>query len=1019
MIQGILKKILLAASGCTVIVAFPVYTEELVSRNYTTGINQIASGDHTVTAGDVLLDASGYTGMFYYQRSILNTTNGRMNIDIAQGKTLSIIGFNNNPVDNSSAVYAWKRGTLSGTMTFTGGNVVVSNVVKDSSSNIYGLFAGPGGVLNFESDGANKINLSVLVPLADEVSTHRHGIGLYEGELNFDGGQFYINVDGDPGSYSIDRRIGILMSGGSSLNVRADNILIDTNESAIMVGRIAGSANYPLAYNVVNNANLEANFIHLKSSQGILSRVGSDYLTRSRFTFTGTTLIEAIVHGDIDNLFGDNVGGDILSANSTDFVFNSDTTLIGENLTPLGTRGEHEHEYLGWLDGHWLRGVALMDTSSLIANADFKLQGNGGYYNTGLYLWESQALFKGRTSISVLNGVDTTRGVYLYGSPEETTYAEFQDDLTVSTSGSQAEYISGIEVLAGGKADIQKGLFINDNPAITWSLISSGAGSLIDVNTSETGTVQIDGDIGATNGGTLNMTLNNANSWLTAASYTATTTSTSQGVVDMNITNGAVWNMTGNSHVTNLSLSGGRVNMLAPGNTGAFKSLTVEGDYIGGGTLMMNTVLGGDNSATDKLIVEGNTSGHTLVAINNIGGMGAQTVEGIEIVNVAGNSSGTFEKESRIVAGAYDYNVIRRGSNWYLSSTGGLSDPVDPGVPASPEIPQAPVHPGGPSQIRPEFGSYLANNLAANTLFISRLHDRLGETQYTDALTGESKTTSMWIRNVGSHTRFNDDSEQLKTQSNSYVLQLGGDLAQWSSDGLDRWHLGLMAGYANSRSRTTSALNNHHSRGSVDGYSVGLYGTWYANEPDQSGSYVDTWMLYNWFDNTVNGQYQASETYKSKGITAAVEAGYSLKVAESQQLTYWIQPKAQIVWMDVQADDHRERNGTPVKADSTGNLMTSLGVRAYVNRKPTVEEDKMAGIQPFVEANWIHNSHSPRVTMGEMPNDVQGVKDLAELKIGVEGQLSSRLTVWGNISGQVGSDHYSNAQGMVGVKYNW
>ena len=99
--------------------------------------------------------------------------------------------------------------------------------------------------------------------------------------------------------------------------------------------------------------------------------------------------------------------------------------------------------------------------------------------------------------------------------------------------------------------------------------------------------------------------------------------------------------------------------------------------------------------------------------------------------------------------------------------------------------------------------------------------------------------------------------------------------------------------------------------------------------------------------------------------------------------------------------------------------MTSLGVRAYVNRKPSFEEDKMAGIQPFVEANWIHNSHSPRVTMGEMPNDVQGVKDFAELKIGVEGQLSSRLTVWGNISGQVGSDHYSNAQGMVGVKYNW
>ncbi len=411
--------------------------------------------------------------------------------------------------------------------------------------------------------------------------------------------------------------------------------------------------------------------------------------------------------------------------------------------------------------------------------------------------------------------------------------------------------------------------------------------------------------------------------------------------------------------------------------------------------------------------------------------MGAQTVEGIEIVNVAGTSDGTFEKESRIVAGAYDYDVVRRGSNWYLSSAMEPADPTDPvdqtepngpsdpGVPASPETPQTPVHPGGPSQIRPEFGSYLANDLAANTLFISRLHDRSGETQYTDVLTGEKKNTSLWMRNVGGHIRFNDSSEQLKTQSNNYVLQMGGDLAQWSTDGLDRWHLGLMAGYANSHSRTTSTLNNHDSRGKVDGYSVGLYGTWYANELNKSGGYADTWMLYNWFDNAVNGQYQASEAYKSKGITAAVEAGYSLKVGESQQLTYWIQPKAQVVWMDVQADDHRERSGTQVKGDSTGNLMTSLGARAYFKRKPTGQEDRVAGIQPFVEANWIHTSHNPRVTMGEVHNDVQGVKDLAELKVGVEGQLTSRLTVWGNVSGQMGSDSYRNAQGMVGVKYNW
>lgn len=96
------------------------------------------------------------------------------------------------------------------------------------------------------------------------------------------------------------------------------------------------------------------------------------------------------------------------------------------------------------------------------------------------------------------------------------------------------------------------------------------------------------------------------------------------------------------------------------------------------------------------------------------------------------------------------------------------------------------------------------------------------------------------MRNVGAHTRFKDGSGQLKTQSNSYVLQLGGDLAQWSSDGLDRWHLGAMAGYANSQNRTQSSLTGYHSRGQVTGYSVGLYGTRYANDADKTGTYVDT-----------------------------------------------------------------------------------------------------------------------------------------------------------------------------------
>ena len=50
----------------------------------------------------------------------------------------------------------------------------------------------------------------------------------------------------------------------------------------------------------------------------------------------------------------------------------------------------------------------------------------------------------------------------------------------------------------------------------------------------------------------------------------------------------------------------------------------------------------------------------------------------------------------------------------------------------------------------------------ANNLFNVRLHDRLGETQYTDVLTGERKVTSLWLRNVAGHSTVKSGDGQLK-----------------------------------------------------------------------------------------------------------------------------------------------------------------------------------------------------------------------------------------------------------------
>lgn len=462
-------------------------------------------------------------------------------------------------------------------------------------------------------------------------------------------------------------------------------------------------------------------------------------------------------------------------------------------------------------------------------------------------------------------------------------------------------------------------------------------------------------------------------------------------------------------------------------------TLTINGNYTASDALLvMHTVLGDDNSATDKLIVKGDTSGSTRVMINNAGGLGADTLEGIKIVEVEGLSEGVFIKEGRIVAGPYDYNVTKSDNqNWFLTSEIPADPytppelpvipqpPVDPEPPVTPVTPEPPVPPSVPPeapqperkhQYRPELGSYLANIQAANTLFTTRLHDRLGETQYTDPFTGEQKATSLWMRNIGGHNRFKDHSGELNTQSNRYVLQLGGDIAQWSSNALDRWHIGLMAGYANSKSHTHSNLTGYNSRSQINGYSVGVYGTWYANEADKTGTYVDSWLLYNWFDNSVSGEYLSSEQYHSDGITAAIEAGYTFHLGKSTdtRTSYWLQPKMQLTWMDVKADNHTEDNGTLVEDSTNGNLQTRLGVKAYLQSHNALDDHKERSFQPFVEANWIYNSRNYSVKMDRISDEIIGARNTGELKVGVEGQLNPHLQLWGNVAQQLGDNGYSD-----------
>lgn len=79
--------------------------------------------------------------------------------------------------------------------------------------------------------------------------------------------------------------------------------------------------------------------------------------------------------------------------------------------------------------------------------------------------------------------------------------------------------------------------------------------------------------------------------------------------------------------------------------------------------MTFNATLGGDNSPTDKMNVKGDTQG-TLAFADNIGGVGAQTVNGIELIEVGGNSAGNFALTTGTVeAGAYVYTLAKGKGN--------------------------------------------------------------------------------------------------------------------------------------------------------------------------------------------------------------------------------------------------------------------------------------------------------------------------------------------------------------------
>lgn len=452
------------------------------------------------------------------------------------------------------------------------------------------------------------------------------------------------------------------------------------------------------------------------------------------------------------------------------------------------------------------------------------------------------------------------------------------------------------------------------------------------------------------------------------------------------------------------------------------EKLTIHGDYVGGSERAPSFIefdTDPSTQKTDLLEVQGNTSGKTKILFRNSEKWGGHDLEGIKLVHVEGDSADGAFTSDPLESGAYVYRVKKgmRGEetskHWYLSSY--LRPTNDKSVPDREVEPKR--------EIRPVVGAYIGNEALVQTMFISRLHDRVGDLQYNDPFTGEAKVTSMWLRQIGGYTSWNESSGQMHNRTLRAVTQLGADFARWTSDGSNRFNLGWIAGYGHGRTKTSSKVSDLSSTGTVDGLNVGLTGTWYANGADHQGLYVDSWLTYSWFRNKAKTT-TGSEKYHSKGLTASLETGYTfklldIKMSSGHEGAWFIQPQAQVIWSGIKSDSFSESNGTKVKFRGKDNITTRVGMRTFVNLDKGSLVTHTNGTQLFVEGNWIHNTKPFSVSLDQTSFRQTGARNLGEVKFGLESKFRKNLQVWTNAGVQAGQDKYRDLTAMVGIKYTF
>ncbi|ATU91718.1 autotransporter domain-containing protein [Phyllobacterium zundukense] len=412
---------------------------------------------------------------------------------------------------------------------------------------------------------------------------------------------------------------------------------------------------------------------------------------------------------------------------------------------------------------------------------------------------------------------------------------------------------------------------------------------------------------------------------------------------------------------------------LTNGSSGATDTFTVLGNYTGsGGAIRLQTVLGNDSLASDKFVISGGTAGGTTgLAVTNLGGTGASTVQDgilvVESVNGATTDASAFSLSNAVAAGAYEYYLFKGGvssgtaENWYLrsSSIPGSENPALELTPGAIELPGPGVEPPTPGATpvvaapgeaiplyRIEVPSYsvvppVARETALATL--GTFHERRGE---QSVLTPGDNFSAAWGRVFGQSTEQSwSGTVSPSVDGNLYGFQAGLDFIRTESEGGHRNIAGLFFGYSNFNAdiKGQAVGWNNLEVGKLDLDTTSFGGYWTHIGP--SGWYLDAVLMGSWFGGDATSSRDVGIDTDGTGITASLEGGYPVALSQS----WTLEPQAQLIWQHLSLDDQSD-GFSDVSFDTDDGVTGRLGFRLQGKYQTS------SGLfQPYVKANLWHN----------------------------------------------------------------